>query len=227
MIRNNVKETSRSLSGQWALAWDTTIFRQRLLVAIGILLCLTPIFPLFYQYIEKREGHIYEDALLQLIPAIDVSIPIFMITWGMALFTLSKVIRKPQVFLGLLYGIIVLNISRFISISLVPLNPPAGLIDIWDPITDMFYGDTYVTKDLFYSGHTATQFLFFLFLQKRSDKILALLSTVLMALLVMVQHVHYTVDVVFAPPFTYLCYLLATKFASIDLFTDKNKPFTE
>lgn len=227
MIRNNVKETSQSLSGQWALAWQTAIFRQRLLVAIGILLCLTPIFPLFYQYIEKREGQVYEDVLLQLIPAVDVSIPIFMITWGMALFTLSRVIRKPHVFLGLLYGIIVLNVSRFISISLVPLNPPAGLIDIWDPITDMFYGETYVTKDLFYSGHTATQFLFFLFLQKRSDKILAMVSTVLMAMLVMVQHVHYTVDVVFAPPFTYLCYLLATKLASIDLFTDKNKPFTE
>lgn len=227
MIRNNVKEASRSLSGQWAQAWQTAIFRQRLLVAVGILLCLTPIFPLFYQYIEKREGQVYEDVLLQLIPAVDVSIPIFMITWGMAIFTLSRVIRKPDVFLALLYGIIVLNISRFISISLVPLHPPAGLIDIWDPITDMFYGETYVTKDLFYSGHTATQFLFFLFLQKRSDKTLALISTILMGLLVMVQHVHYTVDVVFAPPLTYLCYLLASKFARIDPFTDKSKLFTE
>jgi len=227
MIRNNVKEESRSLSGQWALAWQSALFRQRLLVAIGILLCLTPIFPLFYQYIEKRKGQVYEDILLQIIPSIDVSIPIFMITWGMALFTLSKVIKVPRVFLGLLYGIIVLNVSRFISISLVPLDPPAGLIDIWDPITDMFYGETYVTKDLFYSGHTATQFLFFLFLKKRSDKALALVSTVLMGLLVMVQHVHYTVDVVFAPPLTYLCYLLASRLTRIEPFTDKNQPFTE
>lgn len=227
MIRHDVKEETRSLSGQWALAWQSALFRQRLLVAIGILLCLTPIFPLFYQYIEKREGQVYEDMLLQIIPSIDVSIPIFMITWGMALFTLSKVIKVPRVFLGLLYGIIVLNISRFISISLVPLDPPAGLIDIWDPITDMFYGETYVTKDLFYSGHTATQFLFFLFLEKKSDKALALVSTVLMGLLVMVQHVHYTVDVVFAPPLTYLCYLLASRLTRIEPFTDKNQPFTE
>jgi hypothetical protein len=227
MIRNNVKEESRSLSGQWALAWGSALFRQRLLVAIGILLCLTPIFPVFYQYIEKREGQVYEDMLLQIIPSIDVSIPIFMITWGMALFTLSKVIKVPRVFLGLLYGIIVLNVSRFISISLVPLDPPAGLIDIWDPITDMFYGETYVTKDLFYSGHTATQFLFFLFLKKKSDKALALISTILMGLLVLVQHVHYTVDVVFAPPLTYLCYLVATRLTRIEPFTDKSQPFTE
>lgn len=227
MIRNNVKEETLSWSGQWAQAWAIPLFRQRLLVAIGILLCLTPIFPLFYQYIEKREGKVYEDLLLQLIPSIDVSIPIFMITWGMALFTLSRVVRAPHMFLGLLYGIIVLNVSRFISISLVPLNPPAGLIDIWDPITDMFYGETYVTKDLFYSGHTATQFLFFLFLRKRTDKALALVSTILMGMLVMIQHVHYTVDVVFAPPLTYLCYLLASKLAQVIPFTDKNTPFTE
>ncbi|MGV3706063.1 MAG: phosphatase PAP2-related protein [Arcticibacter sp.] len=227
MIRNNVKEERLSLSGQWTLAWQIPLFRQRLLVAVGILLCLTPVFPLFYQYIEKREGVVYEDFLLQLIPAVDVSIPIFMITWGMALFTLSRVIKVPHIFLGLLYGIIVLNVSRFISISLVPLNPPAGIIDIWDPITDMFYGDTYVTKDLFYSGHTATQFLFFLFLKKRTDKTLALLSTLLMGMLVMIQHVHYTVDVVFAPLFTYLCYLLASRLARVDSFTDKTPPFTE
>ncbi|PRY54521.1 PAP2 superfamily protein [Arcticibacter pallidicorallinus] len=227
MIRHDVKEETLTLSGQWALAWQSALFRQRLLVAIGILLCLTPIFPLFYQYIEKREGQVYDDILLQIIPSIDVSIPIFMITWGMALFTLSRVIKVPGIFLSLLYGIIVLNISRFISISLVPLDPPAGLIDIWDPITDMFYGETYVTKDLFYSGHTATQFLFFLFLKKKSDKALALISTILMGLLVMVQHVHYTVDVVFAPPLTYLCYLVATRLSRIEPFTDKNRPFTE
>lgn len=215
MIRNDVKEKTRSLSGQWVLAWQSALFRQRLLVAIGILLCLTPIFPLFYQYIEKRKGQIYDDILLQIIPSIDVSIPIFMITWGMALFTLSRVIKVPRVFLSFLYGIIVLNISRFISISLVPLDPPPGLIDIWDPITDMFYGETYVTKDLFYSGHTATQFLFFLFLEKKTDKALALISTFLMGLLVMVQHVHYTVDVVFAPPLTYLCYLVANRLSRV------------
>lgn len=193
------------------MAWQTPVFKQKLLLALGILLCLTPIFPLFYQYIEKREGYLYHDHLLQIIPAIDVSIPIFMITWGMALFTLSKVIKKPKLLLGLMYGLILVNVSRFITISLVPLNPPAGIIDIWDPMTDMFYGNTFITKDLFYSGHTATQFLFFLFLQKRSDKTLALITTLLMGCLVMVQHVHYTVDVIFAPPFTYLCYLLARK----------------
>jgi len=203
-----------SLAGKWNLAWSESLFKQKLLLAIAIMLCLTPVFPVFYQYIEARQGYIYNDWLLNYIPSTDVSIPIFTITWGMAFFTLRRVLQNPSLLLNLLYGIIVLNISRFISISLVPLDPPKGLIDIWDPITDLFYGATYVTKDLFYSGHTATQFLFFLILHKKSDKRLALITTALMGLLVLVQHAHYTIDVIFAPAFTYLCYLLAKKLAN-------------
>lgn len=215
MSNKKTRVASATLAGRWALAWQMPVFRQKLLLAVGILLSLTPVFPLFYQYIEKREGWVYNDIVLQVLPSIDLSIPIFVITWGMALFTLVRVIKHPSLLLGVLYGIIVVNISRFISISLVPLNPPHGLIDIWDPITDMFYGESFVSKDLFYSGHTATQFLFFLFLPKRSDKALALCTTILMGILVLVQHVHYTIDVVFAPAFTYLCYLVAKKLASV------------
>lgn len=213
MSNKRTRLASVFLAGRWVLTWQAPLFKQKLAMAVVILLCLTPVFPMFYQFIEKREGIAYNDTLLNLIPSIDVSIPIFMITWGMALFTLTRVIQTPSLLLSLLYGVIVLNISRFITISLVPLNPPHGLIDIWDPITDMFYGETYVTKDLFYSGHTATQFLFFLLLPKKSDKLLALITTILMGVLVMVQHVHYTIDVVFAPPLTYLCYWAARKIA--------------
>lgn len=202
-----------SIAGRWALTLRAPQFRQKLVWGWLILLCLSPVFPIFYQHIEAREGIVYNDLLLKLIPSVDVSIPIFVITWGMALFTLARVVQNPALLLTLLYGVIIVNISRFVTISLVPLNPPAGIIDIWDPITSMFYGKHYVTKDLFYSGHTATQFLFFLILQKRSDKTLALITTILMASMVLVQHVHYTIDVIFAFPFTYLCYLLARRIA--------------
>ncbi|EOR93573.1 hypothetical protein ADIARSV_3286 [Arcticibacter svalbardensis MN12-7] len=214
MNDKKVNILNASLSGRWALAWSESLFKQKLLLAIAMMLCLTPVFPVFYQYIEARQGYVYNDWLLNIIPATDVSIPIFTITWGMAIFSIIRVVQSPSLLLNLMYGIIVLNISRFITISLVPLNPPQGLIDIWDPITDLFYGATYVTKDLFYSGHTATQFLFFLILQKKSDKRLALITTTLMGVLVLLQHAHYSIDVIFAPAFTYLCYLLAKKFAN-------------
>ncbi len=202
-----------TIVGRWIFTLRTPLFKQKLLLGWALLLCLSPIFPIFYQHIEAREGVVYNDYLLQIIPSVDVSIPIFVITWGMALFTLARVVQTPSLLLTLLYGVLIVNLSRFITISLVPLNPPHGIIDIWDPITSMFYGEKYVTKDLFYSGHTATQFLFFLVLQKKTDKGLALTTSLLMGAMVLVQHVHYTVDVIFAFPFTFLCYLLAKRIA--------------
>jgi len=73
-------------------------------------------------------------------------------------------------------------------------------------LSNHFYGGKFLTKDLFFSGHTSIQFLSFLCLQKKSDKVLALISTILVASLVLVQHVHYTIDVLAAPLFTWLSY---------------------
>jgi len=88
---------------------------------------------------------------------------------------------------------------------------PDNLIPFADPITNFFYGKQhdFITKDLFYSGHTSTMFLCFLcFIQKR-DKLIALISTLLVGMMVLIQHVHYTVDVLAALPFTYIVYRIA------------------
>jgi len=64
---------------------------------------------------------------------------------------------------------------------------------------------------LFFSGHTATVFLLFLCLKKKQDKWLALGGSVLTGFLLLVQHVHYTIDVLAAPVFTYFIYISAVQ----------------
>ena len=96
---------------------------------------------------------------------------------------------------------------------LVPLNPPQGLIPLIDPLSNIFYGGSFITKDLFYSGHTATQFLMFLCLKKRTDKILTAISTISVAILVLMQHVHYSIDIIAAPLFAYICFIAGRSIA--------------
>ncbi len=87
-----------------------------------------------------------------------------------------------------------------ISIYLVALDPPDGLIKLIDPLTSLTYGGRgiFMTKDLFFSGHTSNLFMFYLCLQKRRDKLFVLLGCIIVAVLVLVQHVHYSIDVIAA-----------------------------
>ena len=104
------------------------------------------------------------------------------------------------------------TLLRMACIGLISLNPPAGLIPRADPITNQFYGAHYITHDLFFSGHTTTVFLIFLCLKKNRDRIYTLFASILLGLFLLGQHVHYTIDVLAAPVFTYAAYRLSLLF---------------
>jgi PAP2 superfamily C-terminal len=195
----------------WTIAWQQPLFRKKLYAGASILVVILILLPFFFQAIEKRDGVHLNDWLLTRLPAYNVSVAIFVIIWSATLLCLIRAIQTPGIFMALLWGYIFLFITRMISIWLIPLNPPDHLIALIDPISNTFYGSHYITKDLFYSGHTATVFLFFLCLQKKSDKVITLLCAIAVAVLLTFQHVHYTIDILFAPLFTFLCYKLAVK----------------
>jgi hypothetical protein len=202
-----------------ALSWKTAVkedrFKVRLIIILLIFAAILAVFPFFFQHIERRDGRVLQDFIVDRIKPVDVSIPIFICIWGITLLMIIRCFRNPMLLLIGLYSFIVLTFLRMISITLVPLNPPPGLIPLVDPLSNFFYGKSqFVTKDLFFSGHTSSQFLFFLCLHKRSDKILAFLSTCIVGSLVLVQHVHYTIDVLAAIPLTYLCFMVGKKIAT-------------
>ena len=196
---------------RWKTVWKEPHFKQQFFVALAILICLLPALPHFYQYIQLRNGYTQNDLILRAIPPYDVSVPVFAILWLTMILSVIRSIQSPSTFLTFFYGFLILNITRLICIAIVPLNPPIGLIPMIDPLSNFFYGKSYVTKDLFYSGHTAAQVLIYLCLTKKSDKRIAFVAAVLIALLVLIQHVHYTLDVIFAPFFGYLSYYLSIK----------------
>lgn len=195
----------------WKNNWQSTEYRKKLISGLIIISLILGSLPFFYQAIEQRNGIKFNDYLLQWLPAYDLSLYIFVTIWSMALLTFHRFKQDPKIFLTFLWGFILINLSRFVSIGLVPLNPPDNLVAIHDPISNYFYGPKFITKDLFFSGHTAAMFLMFLCLKKSSDKLLALIATILIGMAVLVQHVHYTMDVIMAPVITYFLWAGARK----------------
>ncbi|AQG78996.1 phosphatase PAP2-related protein [Spirosoma montaniterrae] len=197
----------------WQTAWQSTTFRWKFIIGIIGVLTLLMAFPAFFQTIEKNSGPVLNDWVLNQLPPHDVSVPIFLTIWATALLLLVRARRSPAIFMMFMYGYIIVSLSRMLSINLVPLDPPAGLIPLIDPISNAFYGKSYITKDLFYSGHTSSIFLMFLCLRRWSDRLFALIGTLLVGGLLLVQHVHYTVDVLGAFVFTYPLYWVGKKIA--------------
>jgi hypothetical protein len=195
----------------WTIALRDIAFKRKLLIGLVLISAVLFSLPIFFQHIEQRDGIILRDFVLSWLAPQDVSIPIFSMIWAMFALFIIRSIYSPQLFITFLYGFLILCLVRMISISLVVLNPPQGLIALVDPIANRFYGKHFITKDLFFSGHTATLCLFFFCFQRKIDKFMAILCTIAVGFLVLVQHVHYTIDVVVAPIFTFICYILAKK----------------
>jgi len=206
---------NRRIAINWRSAWSSREYRIKAITAgcifVGILVCL----PLFFAWIEQRHGILLNDRVLQLIPAVDVSIPTFIIIWSMTAYLIYRALQDPGIFILFLVSIDVLFLVRMVTIVVFPFEPPGNLIPLKDPFSSLVYGgtDVFITKDLFFSGHTSIQFLIFLCLKKPMEKWIAVLSTLVIAVLVLIQHVHYTIDVCAAILFTYLIYLVGKKLA--------------
>nr|WP_262895170.1 sphingomyelin synthase family protein [Hymenobacter jeongseonensis] len=98
-----------------------------------------------------------------------------------------------------------------LTLWLVPLDPPAALITLRDPVIDRLFEVTTqpIVRDLFFSGHTATMALLALAVRGRNWGRVLTLMTMAVGTLVLVQRVHYSYDVLVAPLFAWFAYQLA------------------
>jgi membrane-associated phospholipid phosphatase len=194
------------LREEWQDALQSAWYRKRVVGGLTLVIVTLSLFPFFFQAIEKRNGYLLADPLLGWLPPHNVSLAIFVIIWAIGLLGIVRAAKDPYMFLTFIWAYLVLCLLRTLAITLVPLDPPVGLIGLVDPISNFFYGEKFVTRVLFFSGHTSSVFLIFLCMQGKVDKALALIATVLVGWLLMVQHVHYTLDVLGAIFFAWLAF---------------------
>jgi hypothetical protein len=198
-----VRISTVTLRTNWKETWGSSLQRTQLIVGSLLMIIISFMLPPFFNLIQKRDGPLLNDWVLSAVPAHNVSWAIFTVIWGIGFYALWRGIEKPTIYITYLWTFIFITILRVLAITLVPLNPPTDLIVLTDPLTAVFYGRSTITKDLFFSGHTSILFLAFLCLERKFDRILALIGTVIVACLLLVQHVHYTIDVLAAPVIIY------------------------
>jgi hypothetical protein len=191
------------LKNNWKETWSSSLQRAQLIIGSILMVIISFMLPPFFNLIQKRDGTLLHDWVLAAIPPHNVSWAIFTVIWGIGFYALWRGIEKPTIYITYLWTFIFITILRVLAISMVPLDPPTGLIVLTDPLTAVFYGRSTITKDLFFSGHTSILFLAFLCLERKWDKILALTGTCIVACLLLVQHVHYTIDIIAAPIIIY------------------------
>lgn len=204
------KETAQanklSILRAWGLAMRDARFRIMVLITTVGGFLTVPLKSAFLRSNELREGVTLADPLLDMIGPHDVTWITFTMLYTAVLLGGYELLRRPYRFLIGAQAYFLIMLVRIVTLWLVPLDPPAATIPLIDPVVDFFVeSDTVLMRDLFFSGHTYTAFLVFLMTSTPWRKAAIGIMTALVGVLVIVQHVHYSIDVLAALFFCFGC----------------------
>ena len=192
--------------------WSEFIKNKKLFIEFivsAILLVFVLVFMSnFLEFVEHRQGVVLLDPLLKTFQPVNLTWLIFTLIYLSLIITIALIVKHPQKLLFTIQSYSLMLVFRIIAMFLLPLNPPARMILLNDPFIQFFGSGRILTKDLFFSGHTATLFFFFLIADNKPFKYMLLAFTIIVAAALLLQHVHYSVDVFAAPFFSYSAYRL-------------------
>lgn len=164
----------------------------------------------FLTYIEYRPGVLLNDPFLNLFESVNLSWFIFLFTYGSVAIGALFLLPNPKLVLTVLHAYMLILLCRVMCLYFVPLEPPSGIIPLHDIFMEgSFYSGRLNLKDLFFSGHTAAILLFFFAVPEKKQKWIMLILSVMVASGILLQHVHYTIDVILAPLFAWFCFRLS------------------
>lgn len=166
----------------------------------------------FLSSVQTRPGLQFLDPLFGQWQAHDFTWPIFILIYSTLAVTIVHLLRSrsKELMLKFLFAYALMALVRMAMMSCLPLDPPAGMIALSDPLVELFLGQrTSFTRDLFFSGHTATLSLCLLSFSNLRSRVLIGVATLVMASLMVAQQAHYTVDLLVAPFVAYGCYRMS------------------
>jgi hypothetical protein len=190
-------------SKAWREAWKSRALRVELVATPICLVLVLRELSIFLVWVENRPGARLSDALLEAIPARNGSWVIFALIYLALGLGLAVLAFHPRALVAGVQAYVLMMVSRICVMYFTPLDPPADMIPLRDPIIEFGGSGHPLTRDLFFSGHTSTLVLLFLAVPDRRFKPVLLACALVVAIGVLVQHAHYTVDVLVAPLFAF------------------------
>lgn len=201
------------VKNNWKYAFKNKPFVMQLSLSLIVIIGIALFFPPYFDYLESRNGRILNDWLLNAIPVVDVSWVVFFSVYLGIVISLIGNFAHPKQLLMVLQTYALVTVLRISSLYLIPLDPPIGYLEMKDPLFSMLFtthGEV-CSKDLFFSGHVSTMLALYFPVKQRGVKRIILFFSVLVGVGVLVQHVHYAIDVIVAPIATYFCFFLSKK----------------
>lgn len=191
--------------------WKKFITKRKNFYELGIAILIFSIVTyLFKKYLvqyEMVQGLRLHDILLEHIQAADVSVWIFVILYTAIFYNYLFLLAYPRILISFFIFYSVCLLLRFIMLSYINLEPPLGYTEFQDPILNFStYGGHKITKDLFFSGHMITIFASYFAMPNLKLKRIFLVASIVLSILLIIQHIHYTIDILGAYIAVFLIY---------------------
>jgi membrane-associated phospholipid phosphatase len=196
-------------SREWKIFLIRKHNKNELYLTLFLLAAVLLTFTRFLYFIELRSGISFNDPMLELFDPVKLNWLIFGLLYTGLIIAVFFFIKDPHLMLTAMQSYVILVLFRIAAMYLLPLNPPSDMLPLNDPFVQMFGTGEILKKDLFFSGHTSTLFLIFIIAKERIQKSLFLFLALFVGISVLLQHVHYSIDVFTAPFFAFTAVKLA------------------
>jgi len=181
------------------------------IITAVIVIAVIIAFSHFLHFIEQREGVVLDDPILKTFNPFNLTWLTFVLIYLSLIIFVFTTFNKPSKLLIAFQAYGLMLIFRTIAMYITPFEAPAAIILLDDPFVQFFAKGDILTKDLFFSGHTGTLFLIFLLAENKTLKTIFLILTLMVGAAVLLQHVHYSIDVFVAPFVAYGSYKIIKK----------------
>jgi hypothetical protein len=186
---------------QWMAVVQSLVFFA---IALGV------VQPLSTSYATEVASNGVSDIILSNIPVFDVDIVFVYGFFLLLLYAAILLLQHPRRIPFTLNALALFTVIRATFVSLTHVGPflPHMSSQFGPTITHIFFG-----SDFFFSGHTGAPFLLALiYWREKSIRTVFLICSVIFATVVLLGHVHYSIDVASAYFITYTIFHLSIYF---------------